>query len=75
MITHTKKISDPPLLPILRDKKMDSQREIEKNNIYRHRNKSSSQYAELSFLTNTSLESEVSQLRNTFKDVESNKVI
>lgn len=68
MINYTKKIADPPLPPILWDKKIESQKMIEHNIKHRHKNKSHSQYSQLSFLTDTSLNAEVSQLKNTFKD-------
>lgn len=73
MINYTKRITDPQVLPILRDKKIESQHN--KLNPYQHRNKSSSQHAELSFLSATSLDAEMSHLRNTFKEAESSKII
>jgi hypothetical protein len=68
MINYTKKIDDPPLPPILWDKKISSAKHIEDGH-KGYRIKSHSHHTELSFLTDMSLDAEVSQLRNTFKDV------
>jgi hypothetical protein len=73
MMSYTKRIADPQVLPILRDKKVESQNH--KITPYYHRNKTSSQHAELSFLSSTSLDAEISHLRNTFKEAGSTKLI
>lgn len=43
--------------------------------VKKNRTRSTSEYTQLSFLTDTSLQAEVSELKNTFKQVESSKVI
>jgi hypothetical protein len=72
MISYTKKVSDP-LLPLLRDRKTELQISISKDMGPKNRNKSYSQNIELSFLANATPESEMSQLKQTFKATETGK--
>ena len=76
MICFTKKIDDPPLPPLLWDKKIDNHSKVtEPASAYKYKNKSHSQHTDISFLNDVTLNAEVSMLRNTFKDTESAKVI
>ena len=69
MICFTKKIDDPPLPPLLWDKKIESNSRVaESGLVYKYKNKSHSQHTDISFLNDVTLNAEVSMLRNTFKD-------
>ena len=64
MINYSKKIDDPPLPPILWDKKLELSH---LNTPYKPKLKSLSQHTDISFLQDSTLNTEVSILRNTFK--------
>lgn len=73
MINFTKKVTDPPLLPIVSPKRPEFQHHRATQS--REKTKSISHNSDISFLYDSSMETEMAQLRGTFKQLQSSKLI